>query len=103
MKTTKLLMASIVAVAVFSIAVAPIAPSAFAVPLGSNGENWGQATKFFAQIEPGNMGEHSSSQDEPRAGLGNLKNAFGGDWCAVLEFLNGFDDAAVLTCAEQAE
>ena len=101
MKTTKFLMASIVAVAVFSIAAAPIAPSAFAEQLGSNGVNWGTATAFFAQIEPGTQGEHSSSFDTPREGLGNLKQAFGGDWCALLDFLNGFDDASVLTCDEQ--
>lgn len=101
MKNTQIVMASIVAVAVFSIAVAPITPSVFADPLGSNGENWGQATKFFAQIEPGNMGDHSSSFDNPRAGLGNLKNFFGGDWCLLLDFLNSLDDDAVLTCAEQ--
>ena len=94
-------MASIVAVAVFSIATAPIAPSAFAEQLGSNGVNWGTATAFFAQIEPGTQGEHASNFDIPREGLGNLKQAFGGDWCALLDFLNGFDDAAVLTCDEQ--
>ena len=103
MNNSKIVMASIVAVAVFSIAVAPIAPSAFADPLGSNGVNWGAASAFFAQIEPGNQGEHASDQEEPRAGLGNLKNAFGGDWCAVLEFLDQFDDAAVLTCEEQGQ
>lgn len=31
---------------------------------------WGQATAAFAQL--GLMGAHASSQDEPRAGLGNL-------------------------------
>ncbi|MEQ6900822.1 hypothetical protein [Nocardioides sp. YIM 152588] len=31
---------------------------------------WGQATKVFAQT--GTMGEHSSSQANPRAGLRNL-------------------------------
>ena len=104
------MMASIVAVAVFSIAAAPIAPNAFAAdPLGSNGVNWGAATAFFAQIEAGNQGEHASDQDEPRTGLGNLKNAFDGDWCAVLDFLEDPDgdgvpdfDEEVLTCSEQA-
>ena len=104
MKNSRIMMASIVAAAVFSIAAAPIAPNAFAAdPLGSNGVNWGAATAFFAQIEPGNQGEHASDQEEPRTGLGNLKQAFDGDWCGVLEFLNDFDDEAVLTCAEQEE
>ncbi len=34
---------------------------------------WGQATKVFAQT--GAMGEHSSSQPTPRAGLRNLARA----------------------------
>lgn len=33
---------------------------------------WGQATAAFAQM--GEMGEHASQQEEPRAGLGNLAN-----------------------------
>lgn len=99
-------MASIVAVAVFSITVAPIAPSAFADPEFTPGEeNWGKATKWYAQHY--DMGEHSKNSDfngdEPgRVGLGNLKNELG-SWCNLLDFLNGIDDEAVLTCAEQAE
>jgi len=111
MKTSQKVMASIVAVAVFSIAVAPIAPSAFADPTFTPGkENWGQATKWLAQQYPGAMGEHSSEKDcdfvdggEPGCtGLGNLKKEFG-SWCALLDFLDGFDDEVVLTCEEQAE
>jgi hypothetical protein len=33
---------------------------------------WGQATKVFAQFEPGTMGEHASQQENPRLGLRNL-------------------------------
>ena len=32
---------------------------------------WGQATQVFAQLE-GGLGDHSSSQSNPRAGLRNL-------------------------------
>jgi len=77
--------------------VGTIGPAFAADPLGSNGENWGAATAFFAE----HQGEHASSQEEPRTGLGNLKNSFDGDWCGVLDFLNDFDDESVLTCAEQ--
>ncbi len=100
MKKSPLLMASLVAVAAFSLAVVP---RAFADDEGSNGSNWGGATAFFAQIEPGTQGDHARDQEEPRDGLGNLKNSFGGDWCGFLDFLDGFDDDAVLTCEEQAE
>jgi hypothetical protein len=84
MNTTKFAMASIVTMAVFSIATASIAPSAFAE--GSNGSFWGQASSELGQS--GNMGSHSSSFDEPRTGLGNLKNTFNGDWCQLLGFLS---------------
>ncbi|HEV8386623.1 MAG TPA: hypothetical protein VGQ03_03275 [Nitrososphaera sp.] len=47
----------------------------------SDGANWGEATADFAPL-----GEHSSSQDEPRAGLGNLAQLLG-SWCGLLEFL----------------
>lgn len=80
MTKTKLVLASILAVAVFSIAAAPLTQDAFAA--GSNGDQWGQATKDFAPL-----GEHSSSFDTPRTGLGNLKNMFGNDWCGLLGFL----------------
>jgi hypothetical protein len=81
MTKTKLVMVSILAVAVFSIAAAPLTQDAFAA--GSNGGAWGQATKSFTPL-----GEHSSSFDSPRTGLGNLKNSFGNnDWCDLLAFL----------------
>jgi hypothetical protein len=38
---------------------------------------WGQTTKEFqAEGEPG-LGEHASSQDEPRQGVGNVSKGFG--------------------------
>lgn len=37
---------------------------------------WGQATKVFAQT--GEMGEHSSSQENPRLGLRNFARALYG-------------------------
>ena len=41
-------------------------------------KNWGEASKELAQSDrgdsnKGSMGEHASSQDEPRFGLGNVK------------------------------
>lgn len=57
-------------------------PSAFADgAIAPDGSNWGDATADFAPL-----GEHSSSQDEPRLGLGNLAQLFG-SWCGLLEFL----------------
>jgi hypothetical protein len=38
---------------------------------------WGQTTKEFQEEgEPG-LGEHASSQDEPRQGVGNVSKGFG--------------------------
>ena len=111
MKNSKTFMASVVTMAIFSIAIIPMAQSAFAEPDFTPGEeNWGKATKWLAEQEVGAVGDHSSTKDcdfvdegEPGCtGLGNLKNEFG-SWCALLEFLNEFDDDAVLTCAEQSE
>ena len=108
--TSKIVIASIVAAAVFSITTVPLAQSAFATPDFTPGEeNWGKATKWLAQQYAGAMGDHSKNKDcdfvdggEPGCtGLGNLKNYFG-SWCELLSFLNQFDDDAVLTCAEQS-
>ena len=81
----------------------------FAESLGTNGEKWGQTTKFFAQIEPDKMGEHSKYKDcdftDPApgcTGLGNLMRIFDNDWCNLLDFLNLFADEEVLTCSEQS-
>ena len=50
------------------------AGSAGAAPNGK--ACWGQATKVFAQT--GTMGEHASSQENPRLGLRNLARALYG-------------------------
>ena len=62
---TKILLLAVVMVLAFV-----FAGSAAAAP----GEKacWGQASKVFAQLEPGTMGDHSSSYDTPRLGLRNL-------------------------------
>lgn len=74
------LLASGVVAAVFALAAA--LPSAYADgAIASDGSNWGSATADFAPL-----GEHSSSQDEPRLGLGNLAQLFG-SWCGLLAFL----------------
>lgn len=49
--------------------------------IAPDGSNWGAATADFAPL-----GEHSSSQTEPRFGLGNLAQIFG-SWCGLLAFL----------------
>ncbi|TIC80475.1 hypothetical protein E8D34_19010 [Nocardioides sp. GY 10113] len=64
--TGKLLVAAAAASLVGAIGVA--APAQAAQP-----SCWGQATKVFAQS--GAMGEHSSSQANPRIGLKNLARA----------------------------
>ena len=69
-------LASILALSAFAaVAIAPASAQ------GSEGSCWGEAT---ANSVP--LGEHSSSFDEPRSGLGNLKNTFG-DWPGLLGFL----------------
>ncbi|MCI0561415.1 MAG: hypothetical protein MN733_23255 [Nitrososphaera sp.] len=50
-------------------------------PIAPDGSEWGAATKDFAPL-----GDHSSSQDSPRSGLGNLAQSFG-SWCGLLDFL----------------
>ena len=105
MTKTKLVLASILAVAVFSIAMAPIAPSAFAAV---NGAEWGKATSNFAPLgehsRPGTIPADGGSgpgfppydvnpltgePDKPgRIGLGNILNGlFNGDWCEFLAAL----------------
>lgn len=48
--------------------------AALAFPVFAETDNydacWGQATAVFAQM--GEMGEHASQEETPRAGLGNL-------------------------------
>lgn len=60
---------------------------------GSKGSCWGEAT---ADAVP--LGEHSSSFEEPRAGLGNLKNALG-DWSGLLGFLESASGEELSDCA----
>ncbi|MCI0559140.1 MAG: hypothetical protein MN733_11640 [Nitrososphaera sp.] len=63
-------------------AIGAIIPSAFADgAIAPDGSNWGSATQDFAPL-----GEHASSFDEPRLGLGNLAQLFG-SWCGLLAFL----------------
>lgn len=54
-------------------------------PIAPDGSNWGSATSQFTPL-----GEHSSSQESPRSGLGNLAQLFG-SWCGLLDFLNIFE------------
>ena len=108
---TKMVMASILAVAVFSIAAAPLAQDAFAASnspthgseAGNNFDNsggaiWGANSAAFGQA--GIMGSHSSSQsgfaaDPGRDGLGNLAQ-FTGGWCSFVNFLNMFSGNLIL-------
>jgi hypothetical protein len=64
-----------------------------AAAAGSDGSCWGDAT---ANAVP--LGEHSSSFDEPRSGLGNLKNTFG-DWAGLLGFLETTSGEELSDCA----
>ena len=67
---------------VVAFALVSVLPSAFAAgAIAPDGSNWGSATKDFAPL-----GEHASSQSEPRSGLGNLAQFFG-SWCGLLNFL----------------
>lgn len=77
----------LVASAFAAIATAP----AFAQ--GSEGACWGEAT-----VDATPLGEHSSSFDEPRTGLGNLKNLVG-DWAALLGFLETLSGEELSDCA----
>ena len=74
------LLAAGLAAAAFALAAS--LPSALADgAIAPDGSNWGSATADFAPL-----GEHSSSQSEPRLGLGNLAQLFG-SWCGLLDFL----------------
>ena len=59
----------------------------------SEGSCWGAAT---ADAVP--LGEHSSGFDEPRTGLGNLKNTFE-DWAGLLGFLETASGEELSDCA----
>lgn len=66
------------------------AGSAFAGP-PANPSCWGAASADFAQSAPGALGEHASSFETPRLGIGNVAELFTGthqpgDLAAVLGF-----------------
>ena len=62
-----------------AIVILVVATSAFpAMALGAAPDNascWGSVSAQFAQSAPGALGEHSSSFDEPRSGIGNVAYA----------------------------
>lgn len=66
-------------------------PGAAAAAQPSNPSCWGAATQDFAQSAPGALGEHASSFDSPRLGIGNVAFLFTGthqpgDLAAALGF-----------------
>lgn len=66
-------------------------PAGVAAAQPDNPSCWGQASTDFAQSAPGAMGEHASSFDTPRLGIGNVANLFTGthqpgDLAGVLGF-----------------
>jgi hypothetical protein len=78
-----------------AIVILVIATTAFpAVALAAQPTNpscWGAATRDFAQSAPGALGEHASSFDSPRLGIGNVAYLFTGthqpgDLAAALGF-----------------
>src|ERR1051325_9779588 len=54
---------------------------------GSNGACWGSETQEFAHT--GTLGDHSSQQDTPRTGLGNLQQSFDDGFAGLVNFLTG--------------
>jgi hypothetical protein len=81
-------LASMLGLSAFAaLAIAPAAAQ------GSEGSCWGEAT---ADAVP--LGEHSSGFDEPRTGLGNLKNIFE-DWAGLLGFLETASGEELSDCA----
>ena len=81
-------LASVMAMsAIATVAIAPASAE------GSQGSCWGEATADFTPL-----GEHSSSFDEPRTGLGNLKNLLG-DWAGLLGFLESASGQELSDCA----
>jgi hypothetical protein len=66
-------------------------PAAALAATPSNPSCWGAATADFAQSAPGALGEHASSFDSPRLGIGNVAELFTGthqpgDLAAALGF-----------------
>jgi hypothetical protein len=78
-----------------AIAALIIGTTAFpALALGAapaNANCWGSVTSQFAQSATGAMGQHSSSFEEPRSGIGNVAYANTGTHqpSALGEFLGG--------------
>ena len=69
------------ALASAALAATVFAPGAFA---GSPQNCWGVVSYQFAQVA-GGLGEHTSSQSEPRLGLGNVARLFLGDGAKVYQ------------------
>jgi hypothetical protein len=61
-------------------------------------ECWGTVVEQRATTYH-DIGEHSSAQDEPRIGVGNLAHLFGGIPGDAGSFLASVDDLAVTTCS----
>jgi hypothetical protein len=80
-----------------------LAPAALAVPDSAgkaNGEEcWGIVSAQRASTQ-GGLGDHSSEQSEPRAGLGNLRGVFGYDSMGAFgSFLAGEDTFSATMCS----
>jgi len=68
-----------------------VVPAAAAFAQPSNPSCWGAASADFAKSAPGAFGEHASSFDSPRLGIGNVADLFTGthqpgDLAAALGF-----------------
>ena len=51
-------------------------PATVAAGQPDNASCWGQVSADFARSSPGALGEHSSSFETPRLGIGNVANLF---------------------------
>jgi hypothetical protein len=71
-----MVMKRLIVLTALALAVAFPASAAAAEP--SNPSCWGAATTDLAQSAPGAMGEHASSFDTPRLGIGNVAYLFTG-------------------------
>jgi hypothetical protein len=90
----------LILVALFALA---IPNAALAAPGPGTNNCWGTVVSQRASYYH-DIGTHSSSQSEPRLGVGNLAKLFGmsiGDLAALLSFLDNFtgdDPAGVTNC-----
>lgn len=75
-----------------------LAPAAAAQTRNASGKNcWGVVSAQRART--GTLGEHSSQQEEPRTGLGNLSRALGFDHISALgAFLAEVDEFEETDC-----